>query len=325
MVFEPPRMPRDQNGSELTIHAELLAVSQPPNAQRPVPAPLNRPAVGGVQSGAVSNWHNSSTTPAGSPIIDTNAAHQGRVYDYLAGGTAHFEVDREAARMQAAAYGGEERSRRDIRANRDFIGRAIRYLAGEEGIRQFLDIGTGIPKEDDLHGVAQQTASDARMVFVDNDDVVLAHAHELMKSTPEGIARFVKGDFYDPPAVLQEATQTIDLTRPVALMVVAVLHLHADELHPYETLRTYLDALASGSYLVMTHLSIDIDPDATRGLQRAAEGANVDYGFTLRSKAEFTRFFEGLELVEPGVVPVTSWRTEVDFVAPFWSAVGRKP
>jgi hypothetical protein len=259
------------------------------------------------------------------PIIDTTVAHQGRVYDYLAGGGAHFEVDREAARVQAAAYGGEERARRDIRANRDFIGRAIHYLAGEAGIRQFLDIGTGIPNQDDLHGVAQQTASDARMVFVDNDAVVLAHAHELMTSTPEGVARFVKGDFYDPPAVLREAGETLDLTRPTALMLVALLHLHGDELHPHETARFYVDALPPGSYLAMTHLSTDIDPEATEGLRRAAEGVDADYGFALRSKADFARFFDGLELVEPGVVPVTSWRTEVEFVAPFWSAIGRKP
>jgi hypothetical protein len=262
---------------------------------------------------------------AGEPIIDTGVAHQGRIYDYLAGGEAHFAVDREAAGFQAAAYGGMERTRRDIRANRDFIGRAIRFLAGEAGVRQFLDIGTGISKEDDLHGVAQQTASDARMVFVDNDDVVLAHAHQLMRSTPEGIARFVKGDFFDPPTLLAAAAETLDLDKPTALMLVALLHLHGDELHPFETVAHYLDALPSGSYLVMSHLSTDIDPAATEGLRQAAEGANVDYGFHLRSEAEFTRFFDGLELVEPGIVPVTSWRTEVDFVAPFWAGVGRKP
>jgi hypothetical protein len=275
------------------------------------------------------NDSNDSTGPAasaaGEPVIDTSVAHQGRVYDYLAGGDAHFAADREAAEFQAAAYGGMERTRRDIRANRDFIGRAIRYLAGEAGIRQFLDIGTGIPKPDDLHGVAQQTASDARMVFVDNDDVVLAHAHQLMRSTSEGIARFVKGDFFDPDAVLTDAAATLDLDKPTALMLVALLHLHSDELHPHETVGRYIEALPSGSYLVMTHLSTDIDPAATDALREAAEGGNVDYGFHLRSKSEFTRFFDGLELVEPGIVPVTSWRTEVDFVAPFWSAIARKP
>ena len=259
------------------------------------------------------------------PVIDTTVAHQGRIYDFLAGGNAHFEVDRQAALQQVAGYGGLERAQRDIRANRDFIGRAIRYLASEADIRQFLDIGTGIPKADDLHVVAQQTASDARMVFVDNDDVVLAHAHELMQSTPEGVARFIKGDFYDPDALLAAASATLDLTRPTALMLIALLHLHSDELQPYATVARYVDVLPPGSHLVMTHLSTDIDPDATRGLQQAAQNANVNTGFHLRSKAEFTHFFEGLELVDPGIVPVTSWRTETDFVAPFWAAVARKP
>jgi len=261
----------------------------------------------------------------GAVQIDPTVPHQGRVYDYLAGGMAHFAADRELAKLQAAAYGGEERARRDIRANRDFIGRAIRYLAGEADIRQFLDVGTGIPKEDDLHGVAQQTASDARMVFVDNDDIVVAHAHELMKTTPEGIARFIKGDFFQPDDILARASETLDLSRPTGLMLVALLHMHSDETRPYETVARYVDALPSGSYLVMSHLAADIDPVATEGLRQAAEQADADYGFHMRSEAEFTRFFDGLELVEPGVVPVTSWRVETDFVAPFWSAVGRKP
>ncbi|HEX8803141.1 MAG TPA: SAM-dependent methyltransferase [Acidimicrobiales bacterium] len=264
---------------------------------------------------------------SGEPVIDTTVAHQGRIYDYLAGGNAHFAVDREAAQAQALAYGNGDpnRARRDIRTNRDFIGLAIRYLAGEAGIRQFLDIGTGIPKEDDLHGVAQATASDARMVFVDNDDVVLAHAHQLMRTTPEGVARFVKGDFFQPEAVLAEAGKDLDLSRPVALMLVALIHLHSDATHPHETVARYLAELPSGSYLVMTHLASDIDPAATDPLVRAAEEANVESGFHLRSEEEFTRFFEGLELIEPGIVPVSSWRTEVDFVAPFWAGVGRKP
>jgi hypothetical protein len=257
--------------------------------------------------------------------IDTTVAHQGRVYDYLGGGDAHFEVDRRQAKIQTAGYGGLEKAKRDVRANRDFIGRVIRYLAGDADIRQFLDIGTGIPNANDLHGVAQQTASDVRMVFVDEDDTVLAHAHQLMRTTPEGVARFIKGDFYDPPRVLAHAAETLDLNKPVALMLIALLHLHSDDLHPHETVAAYLDALAPGSYLAMAHLSTDIDPQATDGLRRGAEGAKVDYGFHLRSKEEFGRFFQGLELVDPGIVPVTSWRTDTDFEVPVWAAVGRKP
>lgn len=270
--------------------------------------------------------HSVSDDERPAPIeIDPTVANQSRVYDYLAGGDAHFEVDRQMAEVQTAGYGGMDKAKRDIRANRDFIGRVIRYLAGDMGVRQFLDVGTGIPKEDDLHGVAQQTASDARMVFVDQDDTVLAHAHQLMRSTPEGVARFIKGNFYDPPSVLKQAAATLDFDQPIALMLIALLHMHSDNLHPYETVAAYIDALPSGSYLAMTHLSTDIDPESTEGLRRAAEGANAEYGFHLRSQEQFSRFFDGLELVDPGVVPVTSWRTDSDFVAPFWSALGRKP
>ncbi len=262
----------------------------------------------------------------GSVAIDTTVAHQGRVYDYLAGGEANFAVDREVADMQARAYGNDDGTiaRRDIRSNRDFIGRAIDYLVGEAGIRQVLDIGTGIPNEDDLHG-SQQSPSDTRMVFVDNDDIVVAHAHQLLASASPAPARFIKGDFYDSDAVLASAGELLDLTQPTALMLVALVHLHADELQPHRTVARYMEALPSGSFLVMSHLSSDIAPASTDALAKAAQDANADYGFHLRSQAEFGRFFDGLELVEPGVVPVTAWRTESDFVAPFWAAVGRKP
>ena len=263
----------------------------------------------------------------GSVSIDTTVAHQGRIYDYLAGGQANFAVDREVADMQARAYGNDDGTiaRRDIRANRDFIGRAIRYLVGEAGIRQILDVGTGIPNEDDLHGVAQEASSDAHMVFVDNDDIVVAHAHQLLKSAPAGVARFIKGDFYDRDTVLGTAGETLDLSKPTALMLVALLHLHSDSMQPHATVAGYVDALPSGSFLVMSHLSSDIAPEATDALAKAAQEANADYGFHLRSEAEFRRFFDGLELIEPGVVPVSAWRTESEFVAPMWAAVGRKP
>ena len=263
----------------------------------------------------------------GSVTIDTTVAHQGRVYDYLAGGKANFAVDREVADFQARAYGNDDGTiaRRDIRANRDFIGRAIRYLVEEAGIRQFLDIGTGIPNEDDLHGAARAAASDVRMVFVDNDDIVVAHAHQLLGNAQAGSTRFIKGDFYDPDAVRAEAGELLDLDQPVALMLVALLHLHSEDLRPHETVAGYVDALASGSYLVMSHLSSDLVPASTDALAEAANDANADYGFHMRSEAEFRRFFDGLELVEPGVVPVSAWRNEVDFVVPMWAAVGRKP
>lgn len=263
----------------------------------------------------------------GEPYIDIHTAHAARVYYYLAGGEVHFAVDREVAEVQARAYGGDDgtRARRDIRLQREFIGNVVRYCAAEGGVRQFLDIGSGIPSEDHLHGLAQQAASDARMVFVDNDNIVLAYAHQLMANTADAAARFIKADFFEPETVLRGAAETLDFTEPVAVLLVALTHLHGDERHPFETVARYLEALPSGSYLAMTNLSSDIEPEATEPLRRAMDGANIDHGFALRSKAEFARFFEGLELVEPGIVPVSAWHTEVDFVVPVWSAVGRKP
>jgi hypothetical protein len=264
---------------------------------------------------------------SGEPHIDIHTAHAARVYDYLAGGDVNFEVDREVAAIQARAYGRDDgtRARRDIRVQRQFIGRVIRYCATEADVRQFLDVGSGIPSEDHLREVALETASDARMVFVDKDDIVLAYAHQLMQDTPESSARFVKGDFFEPETVLQSAAETLDFTRPIGLLFIALTHLHGDERHPHQIVARYVDALAPGSHLAMTNLSSDIDPDATEPLRRSMEGANIDYGFALRSKAEFARFFDGLELVEPGIVPVSAWRNEADFVVPIWSGVGRKP
>lgn len=264
---------------------------------------------------------------ADEPHIDIHTAHAARVYHYLAGGNAHFAVDREIAEIQARAYGSDDgtRARRDIRLQREFIGRVVGYCTTEAGVRQFLDIGSGIPSEDHLHGLAQQAASDARMVFVDNDPIVLAYAHQLMPNTADAAARFVHGDFFEPETVLQAAAETLDFTKPIALLLVALTHLHGDDRHPHETVARYLEALPSGSYLAMTNLSSDIEPEATEPLRRAMEDANIDHPIVLRPKAEFARFFEGLELVEPGIVPVSAWHTKTDFVVPVWSAVGRKP
>jgi hypothetical protein len=261
------------------------------------------------------------------PYIDIHTAHAARVYDFLSGGEVNFAVDREVAEIQARAYGRDDgtRARRDIRTQREFIGKVVGYCTTEGGVRQFLDIGSGIPSQDHLHRLAQQAAPDARMVFVDKDDIVLAHAHQLLPNTDDAAARFVQADFFEPDTVLRAAAETLDFTQPIALLLIALTHLHGDELHPHETVARYVDALPSGSYLAMTNLSSDIEPEATEPLKRAMDGANIDYGFALRSKAEFARFFEGLDLVEPGIVPVSAWHAEVDFVAPVWSAVARKP
>jgi hypothetical protein len=264
------------------------------------------------------------------PEIDTNVAHAARVYDYLLGGTHNFAVDRAAAHAQLDAMGQElEESRADIRANRSFLGRAVRYLATEVGVRQFLDLGTGIPNEDNVHAVAQLAAPDARIVYVDNDPVVLAHAHTLVKSTAEGAAAYIDGDLTDPPTVLKRAGATLDLTRPVAVLLVSLLHLVPDEADPYRIVAGYVDALPSGSYLVVTQLTKDIRPEAMARLEQSAP-PDARYAFVMRSHAEVSRFFAGLELVDPGVVTVDAWHPDEPATAdadpvPFYCGVGRKP
>jgi hypothetical protein len=267
------------------------------------------------------------------PEIDTNVAHAARVYDYLLGGDNHFAVDRAAANAQLEALGTTlEETRTEIRANRAFLGRAVRHLAGEVGIRQFLDLGTGIPNEDNVHGVAHEAASDARVVYVDNDPIVLAHAHSLLRTTPDGEADYVDADLTDPPAVLRSAAATLDFDRPVAVMLISLLHLVPDEADPYGLVHAYMDSVCPGSHLVITQLTKDIRPEAMARLEKAPP-PDARYSFAMRSHAEVSRFFDGLELLEPGVVTVDRWRPDGSpdvgradgEPVPFYGGIGRKP
>jgi hypothetical protein len=263
------------------------------------------------------------------PEIDTQVPHAARVYDYMINGTTNFEADRQASHAAAGFMpGGFEAARAGLLANRAFLLRSVRYLTGEVGVRQFLDIGTGIPVSENVHDVAQAVASDTRIVYVDNDPIVLAHAHQLLRSTDEGTTRFVQGDLRRPDAVLAATGETLDLSRPVGLLLVSLLHFLTDAEDPYGVVQRYVDALPSGSYLVLTHLAQDvIDLDATY----AQLNAVTDETFTLRPKAAVARFFDGLELVEPGLVIVDDWRPDADHVAydgqalPLYGAVARKP
>jgi hypothetical protein len=263
------------------------------------------------------------------PTIDTSTPHSARVYDYLLGGTVNFEPDRVAARQQAAAFGGLDAARSSIRMNRVFLGQVVRFLAGPAGVRQFLDVGPGIPNDDHVHAIAQQVAPDARIVYVDNDPVVLAHAHELL--SPGGSAAFVLGDFNDPADVIAQAGETLDFDRPVGLMLIALLHHVPNEGDPYGKVGRLVDALPSGSYLALSHMASDIDPEAMAALERSVP-ENATYRFAMRSQDEVARFFDGLELVEPGVVPVDQWLPEglappeePTVPAQHWGAVARKP
>ena len=260
--------------------------------------------------------------------IDATVAHSARMYDYLLGGSTNFEVDRAAVDRATAAVGGIDNARTAARANRAFLRRAVRYLAGEAGVRQFLDIGTGIPDSDGWHADPQQIASDARVVYVDNDPIVLAHAHKLLTSTAEGAAAYIDGDLRDPEGLLGRAKETLDLSHPVAVVLAAVLHLVPDRDDPHGVVARLIDALPAGSYLAVSHLTSEVLPrevgELAGHLERAAEGA-----FVTRDLGDIRRFFEGLEIIEPGVVPVEHWRPDEAQAKPRWlsstyGGVGRK-
>jgi hypothetical protein len=261
--------------------------------------------------------------PAG---IDTTVAHPARVYDYWLGGTNNFPADREAAERVLAATPG---LRARVQANRAFLARVVRYLTAEAGIRQFLDVGTGIPAANNTHEVAQAAAPDSRVVYVDNDPIVLFHAQELLASAPEGATQYIEGDLRDPGAILEAAAGTLDLTRPAALMLLGVLHLIGDSEEPYRIVAGLVDALAPGSYLAISHPASDIHAAAQAEAQKRYN-ERVATPQTLRNRAEVTRFFDGLDLVPPGVVYVHAWRPDPGDVAPAdgvsaHGGVARKP
>ena len=201
--------------------------------------------------------------PAGHPVeIDSTVAHSARVYDYLLGGSDNFAVDRDAARQVAAFVGGMDNARAEARANRAFLGRAVRWLAAEAGIRQFLDIGTGIPNADNVQTIALRAAPDARVVSVDHDPVVLAHAHQLLGPGDPARTAYVQADLRDPDVILARAARTLDLAEPVALLLVGVLHHVADPDDPHAIVAHLVRNLAPGSYLAVSHLATSARPCA---------------------------------------------------------------
>jgi hypothetical protein len=262
--------------------------------------------------------------------IDTSKAHAARIYDYLLGGKTNFAVDREAAEYANAPMpGGIDGARANVRANRAFLGRAVRWLAGDAGVRQFLDIGTGIPTMDNVHDVAQRVAPESRVVYVDNDPIVLSHAHELLRTTAEGLTSFVSGDLRDPTNVLLRAEATLDFSEPVALMVVSVLHFIDGTDDPYDIVNQLMAHLAPGSYLALSHGAADVDTANMAELTKRLSERSQE-NFTWRTREQVTRFLEGLQLVEPGVVLVDRWRpnvapSESDRLIPFYGAIARKP
>jgi len=276
------------------------------------------PSAGHTNSGGA------AATPAGQPPFDVSVAHVARVYDYWLGGTDNFPADRAAGDQAIAAYPDIVLS---VRANRAFLARAIGYLATEAGIRQFLDIGTGIPTANNTHEVAQAAAPDSRVVYVDKDPVVLAHARSLLSSTPEGATRYLDADLRDTGTILAQAAQTLDFTQPVAIMLMAILQHLDDADDPYAVVARLLAAVPAGSYLALTHPASDIAAEQMREMGQRLNKLMAEK-VTFRGRAEVARFFDGLDLAEPGMVRVQEWRprTEAEATSPaaLWCGVARK-
>src|SRR5262249_55928163 len=239
--------------------------------------------------------------------LDTTVSHSARIWNYWLGGKDNYAVDREAGDKVAALLPSIVAQ---ARADRAFLGRAIRYLAGEEGIRQFLDIGTGLPTADNTHQVAQRVARQSRIVYVDNDPMVLTHARALLTSTPEGACDYVEGDLREPDKILAEAARTLDFTKPVALMLLGVLHHIPDTEQTYSIVRHLASALAPGSFLTINHSTSAVHGAAME--EAVAHWNQVGTpSMTWRSPEQITRFFDGLDLLPPGVVSCSRWRPEI--------------
>ncbi|MFD0002748.1 SAM-dependent methyltransferase [Streptomyces sp. NPDC127178] len=259
--------------------------------------------------------------------IDTSKPHPARMYDWYLGGKDNYPVD-EAMGQQMLAL--DPRVPVMARVNRAFMHRTTRWLA-KNGVRQFLDVGTGIPTEPNLHQIAQGIAPDARVVYCDNDPIVLAHAAALLRGADEGATEYLQADVRNPDAILEGARKILDFSRPVALSLVALLHFVSDEDGAHELVGRLLSELPSGSYLVVTHATGDFTPEESKAATEKLKAAGVT--LALRSREEFARFFDGLELVEPGVEVPHQWHPELgepvlgqdDGVIPGYGAVGRKP
>ena len=268
-----------------------------------------------------------STPPPGHDAtmsIDTSVAHVARVYDYWLGGKDNFAADRRAGEQAIQAYPDIVYS---VRANRAFLARTVRYLAAEAGIRQFLDIGTGIPTANNTHEVAQSVAPGSNVVYVDNDPVVLTHARALLVSGEQGRTNYIDADLRDTRRILAEAALTLDFSQPVAIMLMAILQ-HIDEAEdPNAIVSSLLAAVPPGSYLTISHPAADL---AAQQMAQMAERLNklMAEKVTFRTRAQVAPFFEGLAMVEPGLVRVQEWRpdTEMEAKSPaaLWGGMGRK-
>jgi hypothetical protein len=264
------------------------------------------------------------TGRAGPAQFDTSVAHQARVYDYMLGGKDNFAADRAAVQAALAIDPGTVST---ARANRAFLGRAVRYLAAA-GIRQFLDIGTGIPTAGSTHEVAQAVAPESRVVYVDHDPIVLAHARALLTSHEAGVTEYIEADLRDTDAIIGQAKQVLDVTRPVAVTLLAILHAIPDSDDPQAIVARLMGAVPSGSYLAISQLGSDLyDREALDRLKTISVQMSRQE-FATRSREEVMRFFEGMDLVEPGLVRVEEWRPDpavrTSGRSSMWCALARK-
>ncbi len=260
------------------------------------------------------------------PDIDTSQPHSARLWNYLLGGKDNYPIDRKVGDQIMALIPDLADA---ARADRGFLVRAVRYLAGEVEIHQFLDIGTGLPTANNTHEVAQEIAPECRIVYVDNDPLIMAHARALLTSTPQGVTDYIHADLRDPDTILQEAARTLDFTQPIVLMLLGILNFIVDDDEAHAIVNRLLDALPAGSYLAISHPTAEIDSKAMEESMRLwneSGGAPI----VARSRKELIRFFDRLELLEPGVVSCSLWRPEsTEFGAPAavfeFGGVGRKP
>jgi hypothetical protein len=263
------------------------------------------------------------------PGIDTSRMHPARRYDYLLGGKDNFEADRANAEMLTKIFPA---ARVAAVENRKFLRRAVTMLARDAGVRQFLDIGAGLPTSPNVHEIAQGADPGSRVVYVDNDPMVLAHARALLTSSDAGATAYVDADLRDPDKILdgKDLWGTLDRSRPVALLLVAIMHFITDDMDPYGIVAGYVEAMPPGSYLVMSNGTLDALPPERAAELRAAFARSGEPAAP-RTRDEFARFFDGLDLLAPGIVPVSQWRPEpgadqaVPADAAVYGAVARLP
>jgi hypothetical protein len=262
---------------------------------------------------------------ASAPKIDSTRPHSARVWNYWVGGKDHYPIDRQVGEQIREVFPDIIEIARHSRA---FLGRAVRHLAGDLGVRQFLDIGTGLPTHDNTHEVVQRVAPDSRIVYVDNDPLVLVHARALLISTPQGATDYVDADVRDPDLILREAAGTLDFRRPIGLVLLGIMGNVLDDDEAYAIVRTLVSALPPGSYVAVNDGSYVIDQEGAKLAEQRRAEAGAPY--RLRSPAEIGRFLDGLELLEPGLVSVSRWRPEATPFGPppevdSFCGVARKP